>query len=282
MSDGEPERSRRARAAAELALTSVAYHYGAKPGFVLLGGLMPELLCSDSTWLHAGTTDVDVQVNLEIAAGAANASRLEQALRDAHFQPSNDKVWRWIQVDAGGRKTIVKFELLADLDTERAETVINFAGAENLGAVNLRGTGYATKGAVEREFRAEVDGALRVVRLDVASLPGYLIAKAAAAHGRNKDKDWYDIAFVLLHNDAGGHDEAARQVVATFGKSPGTHMHTWLVNLRANFDDPGAPGPNAYVTQLRIDHPDADLEEAAADAVLAVTGFCDIVDGRTR
>jgi hypothetical protein len=279
VSEAEPERSRRARAAAELALTRVAYYYGAKPGFVLLGGLVPELLCSDSTWLHAGTTDVDVQVNLEIAAGAANARRLEQALKDARFQPSDDKVWRWNQVGADGRKTIVKFELLADLDTERAEAVINFAGAENLGALNLRGTGYATKGAVEREFSAAVDGELRVVRLDVADLPGYLIAKAAAAHGRNKDKDWYDIAFVLLHNDAGGHTEAAHQVVATFGNSPGTHMHTWLVNLRANFDDPDAPGPDAYVTQFHIDHPEADLEEAAADAVMAVTGFCDIVRG---
>lgn len=277
MSEQEPERSRRARAVAEHALTSVAYYYGAKPGFVLLGGLVPELLCADSTWLHAGTTDVDVQVNLEIAAGAANASRLEQALKDAHFQPSDDKIWRWNQVDADGRKTIVKFELLADLDTERAEAVINFTDAEDLGAVNLRGTGYATKGAVEREFSTELDGELRVVRLDVASLPGYLIAKAAAAHGRNKEKDWYDIAFVMLHNDAGGHEEAAHQVVATFGNSPGTHMHTWLVNLRANFDDPDAPGPAAYVTQLRIDHPEANIEEAAADAVLAVTEFCDIV-----
>ena len=277
MNDKEPERSRRARATAELALVSVAYYYGAKPGFVLLGGLVPELLCSDSAWMHAGTTDVDVQVNLEIAADGANAGRLEQALKDAQFRPSDDKVWRWNQVDADGRKTIVKFELLADLDTETAEAVINFVGAEELGAVNLRGTGYATKGTVEREFSAEVDGSLRVVRLDVAGLAGYLIAKAAAAHGRNKDKDWYDIAFVLLHNDTGGHEQAAYEVIETFGTSPGTSMHTWLVNLRANFADPDAPGPAAYVTQLRVDHPEADLEQAAADAVLAVTEFCDIV-----
>src|SRR5438093_12369497 len=107
MSDQEPERSRRARAAAELALVSVAYYYGAKPAFVLLGGLVPELLCSDAAWLHAGTTDVDVQVNLEIADDGVNAGRLEQALKDAHFQPSEDKIWRWNQVDADGRKTMV-------------------------------------------------------------------------------------------------------------------------------------------------------------------------------
>lgn len=276
----EPERSRRARAAAELALVRVAYYYGAKPDFVLLGGLVPELLCSDSTWLHAGTTDVDVQVNLEIAAGAINAGRLERALKTAKFEPSEDKVWRWNQVDADGQHTLVKFELLADLDHERAEAVISFLGAQELGAVNLRGTGYAVTGAVEHKFRAEVDGAVRVVRLDVAGLPGYLMAKAAAANGRHKDKDWYDIAFVLLHNNAGGHEEAARQVVETFGNSPGTRMHTLILDLRANFDSPDAPGPDAYVMQLRVDHPEIDLEEAAADAVLAVTGFCDIVSGQ--
>lgn len=277
MSEQEPERSRRARTAAELALVSVAHYYGDKPRFVVIGSLVPELLCSDSGWLHAGTTDVDVQVNLEIAVDANNAGRLEQALKDAQFQPSEDKIWRWNQVDADGRKTVVKFELLADLDDERAEAIIEFAGAEDLGAINLRGTKYATKGAVEREFRAEVDGEIRLVRLDVANLAGYLLAKAAAAHGRNKDKDWYDIAFVLLHNDAGGHEAAAHQVVEMFGQSPGTHVHTWLLNLRANFADPDAPGPAAYVRQLSIDHPETDLEEAAADAVLAVTKFCDVV-----
>ena len=57
------------------------------------------------------------------------------------------------QLGWDGRKTIVKFELLADLDTERAEAVVNFAGAEELGAVNLRGTGYATRGVVDGEER---------------------------------------------------------------------------------------------------------------------------------
>jgi hypothetical protein len=36
---------------------------------VVLGGLVPELLCTQTGFLHAGTTDVDVQVDLEIDAG---------------------------------------------------------------------------------------------------------------------------------------------------------------------------------------------------------------------
>ena len=55
--------------------------YGAVPEFVLLGGLVPDLLCSRPSTLHVGTTDVDVQVNLEIAGGSVNAARLEAALQ---------------------------------------------------------------------------------------------------------------------------------------------------------------------------------------------------------
>lgn len=91
----EPLRSRVARAAAEAALVRVVHHYGDRPEFVVLGGLVPELLCSTSEYTHAGTTDVDVQVNLEIAAGSVNTARLEAALRNAEFEPDAERAWRW-------------------------------------------------------------------------------------------------------------------------------------------------------------------------------------------
>jgi hypothetical protein len=65
MADEDPPRSLAARAAAELALIRIANHYGGRPEFVLLGGLVPDLLCAQSGTRHAGTTDVDVQVDLE-------------------------------------------------------------------------------------------------------------------------------------------------------------------------------------------------------------------------
>ena len=41
--------ARAARAAAERALIRIVHrHYGARPEFVVLGGLVPELLCSKS------------------------------------------------------------------------------------------------------------------------------------------------------------------------------------------------------------------------------------------
>ncbi len=53
----EPARSRHARQLAETALVRIVDAYGAVPEFVLLGGLVPDLLCSQSSTLHIGTTD---------------------------------------------------------------------------------------------------------------------------------------------------------------------------------------------------------------------------------
>jgi hypothetical protein len=109
VNDDEPVRSSEARAVAELALARVAHHCGQKPGFVLLGGLVPQLLCSNSAFRHAGTTDVDVQVDLEIARGATHTGRLEQALINAEFRPDSERVWRWEMWTSG--------DLLMPMDT---------------------------------------------------------------------------------------------------------------------------------------------------------------------
>jgi hypothetical protein len=179
----EPVRSSQARAAAELALVRVVHHYGEKPGFVLLGGLVPQLLCSQSAFRHAGTTDVDVQVDLEIAAGATHTRRLERALANAEFRPDSERVWRWeLQTDTG-RKATVKFELLADLEDQKQGAIITFDDCQQLGAVNLRGTGYAARDVQEQTLRAKDGGILREVQVNVSGLGGFLMAKAAAANG---------------------------------------------------------------------------------------------------
>ena len=89
-----PVRSRAARELAERALVRLVSEYGSVPEFVLLGGLVPDLLCSNSPRHHIGTTDVDVQVNLEIQGGSMNSARLEHALVTVGFKPDSERVWR--------------------------------------------------------------------------------------------------------------------------------------------------------------------------------------------
>lgn len=268
----EPERTRAARRAAETALVRIVHHYGERPGFVLLGGLVPELLCSTSSFLHAGTTDVDVQVDLEIASGAVNMSRLETALRNAEFEPTAERIWRW-STEQDQVRSVIKFELLADVGSMPAQAIVTFDGCQHLGAVNLRGTGFAARDTAIRPISARVGGDLRNVEINVTGLAGFLLAKASAAYSRRKPKDWYDIAFVLLHNDNGGVKAAADAVHSKFGGELVGAPRTALDELAANFSAPGDQGPLAYSSQMRVDHPEQDDTTLRADAVVAVSAF---------
>ena len=236
----ETERSQTARAAAELALVRVVHHYGSRPEFVVLGGLVPALLCSGADVRHAGTTDIDVQVNLEIAAGAVNAGLLERALIAAGFKPDCDRVWRWATT-VGLHRAEVKFELLADLEDQQSGATVHFEGAEHLGAANLRGTGSAVHDIEIRTISAVDEDVRRSVDVQVTGVAGFLLAKVAAAQSRRKTKDWYDIAFVLLHNDEGGPAAATAAVIERLpGRLPG--MASGLRDLAANFANRGCAG----------------------------------------
>ncbi len=264
-------RSRAARAAAEHALVSVVHHYGGTPEFVLLGGLVPELLCTTTRYRHAGTSDVDIQVDLEIACGAVNTKRLEQALGNAGFTPDDEgRAWRWYADEDGAA---VKFELLADLDTAPNESVITFDDCEHLGAANLRGTGYASRDVHRHTITSRAKGDRYTAEVNVTGVAGFLLAKAAAARGRRAEKDHYDIAYVLLHNDHGGHLYAVDAVRDLFVDDLQGPLRTTLDELAAAYIEPGGPGPVAYANQIVYDHADADLDQAAADAVIAVTEF---------
>ncbi len=265
-------RSRVARDAAEKALVHVVRHYGERPEFVVLGGLVPELLCSESEFQHAGTIDIDVQVDLEIARGAVNTARLEQALRDAGFAPENATIWRWVADGVFGAP-VVKFELLADLQDRPAEATISFDACECLGAVNLRGTGFAARDIEVRELNVRDGNVMYTAEVNVSGVAGFLLAKTAAAFSRRKAKDWYDIAFVLSHNDAGGTDAVVTRIEQRFIHEIAA-LRTAFTDLGANFENPAAQGSRAYVTQMRIDHPDLDPQTLAADAIVAVEAFC--------
>ncbi len=200
-----------------------------------------------------------------------NTARLERALCNAEFVPEDSQIWRWVA--GGGTGTaVVKFELLADLHNHPAEATIVFEECKCLGALNLRGTGFASRDIEVRELSARFGGVTHHAEVNVTGLAGFLLAKAAAAFSRRKAKDWYDIAFVLLHDDAGGPVEAAERVRERFVGKFGS-VSTALIDLQANFAASDAQGTQAYVQQMWRDHPDLDPATLAADAVLAVEEF---------
>ncbi len=216
---------------------------------------------------HAGTTDVDVQVDLEIAAGAVNTVRLERALVNAEFKADPSRVWRW-ETEADGHNVVAKFELLADLDGEPAGAVVHFDECDVLGAVNVRGTGFAARDYSSLTLQSRIGGVDYEVGVNITGIAGFPIAKAAAARSRRAEKDWYEIAFVLLHNYFGGPEYAARVTSEHFRHDLVGSVRTALDDLLANFDSPDGHGPRAYASQVLVDHPGADDAQLRADAVL--------------
>lgn len=144
------------------------------------------------------------------------------------------------------------------MDDVPAGATLAFDDCDQLGAANLRGTGFAARDIVVRELRARIGGDLRVAEVNVTGIAGFLLAKVAAARSRRKPKDWYDLAFVLLHNDIGGPQAAAGAVIARFGNQLTGEIRLALDDLAANFKSRDAQGPQAYAAQMLLDHPELE------------------------
>ncbi len=268
---GSPERTQRSRALAEAALVRVAVGFGdVDVPIVVIGGLVPAVLCAASPIPHQGTLDVDLQINFEVQADATNAGLLEESLLAAGFAPDAEHCWRW--VDAATR-TMVKVEFLCDIDGAPASAEVRLKGAKELGAANLRGTRYAAQDAEMKELSAHVDSVPTTVHVRFAGLAGYLLAKGFAAAGRRLEKDLYDIAYVLIHNDLGGPLAAAERVQDAFGVPRGEVL-SMLREVQASFSSPKDFGSLAYARIAQeISAEGAGAEYHAADAYAAVQAF---------
>ena len=85
-----------------------------------------------------------------------------------------------------------------------------------------------------------------------------------------KTKDWYDIAYVLLRNDAGGPLRAAARVRTRFAADlAGTR--TSLDDLLDNFADPSPQGAQSYADSFHFNHPEQDHHELAVTAAAAIS-----------
>lgn len=127
---------------------------------------------------------------------------LEEALLYAEFSVDASRVWRWRSVEEDGLAE-VKFELLADDKSAPPQAIVEFGECTALGAVNLPGTGFAARDDAPLFMRSKIGGATYGVQVNVAQTARFLLVNTAAARGRRAPKDWYDIAFVLLHKDDG-------------------------------------------------------------------------------
>lgn len=278
MADAELERSPQARRLAEEALVSLLHALDDKPAeIVVLGGLVPEVLVGGQkppAPAHLGTTDVDIllvtHVTLDEDLGHVEAALLEIGFRSVY------EGWRWRGLIRG---IPVKMEFLCDLDSRPEFELIQLQGCDELAAQNLRGTGYVAEDWARETLEASLgDGTVVTVTARFAQLGGYLLSKLVAARTRGLDKDYYDLAYVLLHNKAGGPREAAAVIAGGRLSAKLAGLGPTLIEVRARYRTANAVGPSGFARQsLQLD-PDADEAMLRADAVAAVNEFLDTLE----
>lgn len=267
-------RSRKTRARAELALVRLLHELRDQSvQLVVLGGLVPEILARDdsSTPAHLGTTDVDILLITHLDP-EANLSSVEQALQYMSFTPDQtEDGWRWSgPVD----NATVKLEFLCDLSDQREREIIRPRGCTELAAANLRGTGYVASDFALKKLTGQLaDGRQVTVEARFAGLEGYLLSKCVALRARAATKDYYDFVYVLLHNRAGGPEQAARRLLEGKLVDALRSLQTTLMEVRERYVNTGDSGPTGYAAQALEVEPDADAALLRADAVDVVQRF---------
>lgn len=111
-----------------------------------------------------------------------------------------------------------------------------------------------------------------------AGLGGYLMAKAAAVASRGFPRDFYDLAFVLLFNRAGGPRQAAAELLSGPAR---TQLPFYERQLRAAirlFTDDDRAGARHYADEMGATGHDADYDTLVEDAASAAAEFWSVLE----
>lgn len=271
----EEQRSAETRARAERALVLLLNELGEdQPFIVVLGGLVPEVLTREAEGTipdHLGTTDVDVLLITHVGTDVDLGS-VEDALERLDFAPDPTvDGWRWRGPVDGWP---VKIEFVCDLPEAREGESIRPAGCRRLSAANLRGTGYVARDFAWVQLAGTLlDGTKAQVRVRFAGLEGYLLSKCVVARSRAATKDYYDLAYVLLHNHAGGPEQAAERLLAGELASELAGLRSTFIEIRERYSRASDSGPAAYAEQALQVEPAAVEALLRADAVDVVQRF---------
>lgn len=222
---------------------------------VLVGGLTPRYLVPEpppGIAPHIGTTDVDLVLALALAPAHAAPDRpLAAVLRGIGFEPRpepespHSPAFRWVK-RVGGLPVKVEFMCPAQgrprLQIE-ADPVPN-TGAE-LGALRLVGAELVAEDFATRRLSGpDLSGEPVDVELRVAQILPFLVLKAYALDERQKDKDAYDVVWLL---SALGDDPADVAHIALASPVAGDpSVAAAISRLRAHFSMVDSRGPELY------------------------------------
>lgn len=211
----------------------------------LVGGLVPRYLTPATppdVPMHAGTSDVDIVLNLEVLAAGNEYASLADQLNARGFTRWVDEgraaSWRWRRRVSEHIEVVV--ELLRDAGDEAPGRSISVDG-ERVSALTIKHARIVHDWYQEKEISAELlDGngvSVDVVRF--ADVPAFVILKALALDQRQERKDAADLIHVIRYSGSvedvaalfverirsGLHPEAVQDGLAALSKRFGDDRH---------------------------------------------------------
>lgn len=245
-----------------------------KQGVYVIGGLVPRYLIprdpDGGRPPHAGTTDVDLVLDVGVLATIEAYRRLEANLKAMGFERGrNDEgqaqhhSWRKRVTD---RVTVV-VDLLCDAPAGTRAQITDLPGEKRLKALGIPGAHLAVEDHVVVELTAERldDGGLTTEVVRVAGVVPFIVLKALAYEDRAERKDAYDLIYCLMHYGDGPTGVAAAFRERLAGPSPDPLIARAIEILRSRFaSDPDKhghrkDGPTDYA-RFRTDPGQPDLD----------------------
>jgi hypothetical protein len=194
--------------ACERALVTLLRGFGTlKHTLRLVGGLVPRYLTPANppdVPMHAGTSDVDIVLNIQVLADGEAYKTLAHQLKDRGFtRVINEKgqasSWRWQRQVKEHEFVVVEF--LRDANEELPAGSVSTVEDEKISALAIRHAGIVHEWFSEREITAELlDGggvATETVRL--ADVVGFIVLKSIAYDERHENKDAADLVHVMRY-----------------------------------------------------------------------------------
>lgn len=181
-----------------------------KASVYVVGGLVPRYLIEHQPARrvmpprHAGTTDIDLVVDVQVLATVQAYQRLEANLKRLDFRRgTNDdgqaQHFSWRR-SAGDGITIV-IDLLCDADAVEGSRVTELPGERRLSALKIPGAHLVMTDYVERTVTAELldQRGVATETIRIANIVSFIVLKALAYDDRCEEKDAYDLIYCLMH-----------------------------------------------------------------------------------
>ncbi|UCF60133.1 MAG: hypothetical protein JSV37_10225 [Anaerolineaceae bacterium] len=170
---------------------------------IIIGGWVPELLYSDESDPHIGSIDVDLALDHNALEDRRYAA-IEKILLERNYYRNDGYPFSYFRdVEIGGHTVTVRVDLMAGQYGGTGKNRRTQKAAD-VRARKARGCDLAFDLHSIVEISGELPGGAKdTVRVKVASVVPFLVMKGMALTDRMKEKDAYDIYYVVRYFPGG-------------------------------------------------------------------------------